>query len=452
MADDKLDFKRVLPIFVIVLVDVMGLSLIIPLLPLYSAAFGANALIIGLLSATYPMMQFIGSPILGSLSDRFGRKPVLIVSQIGTFSGFILLGFANILPLIFISRVIDGISGANISTAKAAITDCTNKRTRTQGLGLIGAAFGIGFVIGPAISGVALWLTNDNFRVPAFIAAAFSLVSILLTSFWFEETYSDERRKTDAQKPKVSMVTKVRRAFSHPIVAGLLGILFVQQLVISGFEQLIPLFTLNRLGLDGKANALMFVFMGLLLAVVQGAFIGPMSRRMGERRLIQFGLLLLGVGLIGVSIIPELPLPSYSQAATIEALKASTGAETINVAIPADDPTGYFGVIALAVMLIPTTLGGYLIMPAINSLVTQHAAPEELGSILGISTSVVSLSHIIAPILGGALFRLFGSTAPFMSGGIFLLLIVAATWQMQMDAESDLNDIGIDLQPATGMD
>lgn len=453
MSDEKLDFKRVLPVFVIVLVDVMGLSLIIPLLPLYSAAFGANAFIIGLLSAIYPMMQFIGSPILGGLSDRFGRKPVLVVSQIGTFLGFILLGLASILPLIFVSRVIDGISGANISTAKAVITDSTTKRTRTQGLGLIGAAFGIGFIIGPAISGMALWLTNDNFRVPAFIAAGFSLVSILLTTFWLEETYPEEKRKSDKAKEKITLPTKVRRAFANPIVAGLMGILFVQQLVISGFEQLIPLFTLNRLGLDGKANALMFVFMGLILAVVQGAFIGPLSRKLGERRLIQSGLLLLAVGLIGVSIIPELPLPTYSQAETIAALKASTGAEEITVALPADDPTGYLGVTLLFVMLVPATIGGYLIMPSINSLVTQHSPSAELGSILGISTSVVSLSHIFAPIMGGALFRWFGSTAPFMAGGIAIIVLVAATWQMQMEAETETEpDPVMDFQPAVGMD
>src|SRR6185369_6653532 len=155
----------------------------IPLLPLYATAFGANALMIGVIGAAYPLMQLIGAPILGSLSDRYGRKPVLIFSQIGTFIGFLLLGLANAIPLLIISRLIDGISGANIVTAQAAITDSTTPQTRAQGLGLIGAAFGLGFVLGPAIAGIALALTGNDYRVPAYIAAGFSLVSIFLTIF-----------------------------------------------------------------------------------------------------------------------------------------------------------------------------------------------------------------------------------------------------------------------------
>src|SRR5574342_881248 len=175
---EKLDFKRVLPILVIVLVDLMGLSIIIPLLPLFAARFGATPFMIGILQATYPMMQFIGAPILGRLSDRFGRKPILIVSQIGTLAGFVLLGFANTLWLLFLSRVIDGLSGANISTAQAAIADSTNEKTRTQGLGLIGAAFGLGFALGPVIAFIVLATTGQNYQAVAFAAAFFSLVSI----------------------------------------------------------------------------------------------------------------------------------------------------------------------------------------------------------------------------------------------------------------------------------
>ncbi|MFN2222632.1 MAG: MFS transporter, partial [Candidatus Promineifilaceae bacterium] len=140
--EDKLDFKRILPIFIIVLVDLLGLTIIIPLLPLYATTFGASPLVVGLLGAAYPIMQFLGAPLLGRLSDRYGRKPVLVVSQIGTLIGFLVLGFAGTLWMLFISRIIDGISGANIATAQAAISDSTNEKTRTQGLGLIGAAYG----------------------------------------------------------------------------------------------------------------------------------------------------------------------------------------------------------------------------------------------------------------------------------------------------------------------
>src|SRR5512144_653460 len=139
---EKLDFKRILPIITIVFVDLLGLSIIIPLMPLYAARFSATPLVIGLLQATYPLMQFIGAPILGRLSDRYGRKPVLVISQIGTLIGFLVLGFSNALWMLFLSRIIDGLSGANISTAQAALSDSTSEKTRTQGLGLLGAAFG----------------------------------------------------------------------------------------------------------------------------------------------------------------------------------------------------------------------------------------------------------------------------------------------------------------------
>src|SRR5512140_1112733 len=160
---DKLDFKRVLPIVVIVLVDLIGLSIIIPILPYFAARFSATPIVIGILQATYPLMQFIGAPILGRLSDRFGRKPILIISQIGTLAGFLLLGIANTLALLFISRIIDGLSGANMSTAQAAMADSTSAKNRTQGLGLLGAAFGVGFVLGPMIAYAVLALSHDSY-------------------------------------------------------------------------------------------------------------------------------------------------------------------------------------------------------------------------------------------------------------------------------------------------
>ena len=169
--EDKLDFKKLLPVFVIVLIDLLGMTIIIPLMPLYAVSFGANAFTIGLLGAVYPVMQFVAAPILGRLSDRYGRKPILLISQLGTLAGFLVLGYASSLWMLFLSRMIDGISGANISTAQAAIADSTNERNRTQGLGLLGAAFGVGFVIGPVIAFLSLLASNNNYHVPAFVAA-----------------------------------------------------------------------------------------------------------------------------------------------------------------------------------------------------------------------------------------------------------------------------------------
>ncbi|MBL6983028.1 MAG: MFS transporter, partial [Anaerolineales bacterium] len=248
MTEEKLDFKRILPVFVIVLIDLLGLTIIIPLMPLYAAAFGASAFMIGLLGAAYPAMQFIGAPLLGRLSDRFGRKPVLVVSQIGTFVGFIVLAMANSLWLLFLARLIDGLSGANIATAQAAISDSTTEKTRTQGLGLLGAAFGLGFILGPIIAFISLAASGNDYRVPALVAAVFSLLSILLTSFWFKETLPEEQRGKTKKKSAFT-IKAMYDAVRHPAVGLLLVLMFAQQVAFGGFEQFLALFTLNRLGM-----------------------------------------------------------------------------------------------------------------------------------------------------------------------------------------------------------
>nr|HMQ53854.1 MFS transporter [Anaerolineae bacterium] len=163
----KLNFRQLLPILVIVLVDVMGLTIISPVLPFYALAFDASPLTIGLLISSYPLMQFFFVPILGTLSDRFGRKPVLAIAQVGTFCSLLLLGVANTLSLVFFSRIVDGITGANLATVQSAISDSTSPRDRARGLGLIGATFGLGYILGPMISGLTLRLTDNNYSAPA---------------------------------------------------------------------------------------------------------------------------------------------------------------------------------------------------------------------------------------------------------------------------------------------
>jgi MFS transporter, DHA1 family, tetracycline resistance protein len=344
--EERLDFKKILPVFVIILIDLLGLTIIIPLMPLYATAFGANAFTIGLLGATYPFMQFIAAPVLGRLSDRFGRKPVLLVSQMGTLIGFLVLGFANSLWMLFLARIIDGLSGANISTAQAVIADSTNEKTRTQGLGLVGAAFGLGFIIGPIIAFVSLALSGNDYRVPAFVAAVFSLLSILLTWFWLQETLPAEQRGKGGDKASLS-IGAMLRSLSHPTVGFLLLLIFAQQIAFGGFEQLLALFTLSRMGLNASGNSIIFVFVGVIVVAVQGGFIGPWSRKLGDRRLVYIGLGTLALGLILFSLTPRLPLPGYSQAGLTEELSASGDFRThenpttqnLAVELPPDDHT-----------------------------------------------------------------------------------------------------------------
>lgn len=431
--EEKLDFKKILPIFVIVLIDLLGLTIIIPLMPLYATALQANAFLIGLLGAAYPIMQFIGAPLLGRLSDRYGRKPVLLISQVGTLIGFIILGLANSLWILFLARIVDGLSGANISTAQAAIADSTNEKTRTQGLGLIGAAFGLGFVVGPVIAFVSLALSGNNYRVPALVAAVFSLISILLTNFWFEETLPVEKRGQGAGSKAFSFQALIR-ALTHPAVGLLLVLMFAQQIAFGGFEQLISLFTLNRLGLNASGNAVIFVFVGIIVVAVQGGFIGPWSRKLGDRRLIYMGLGLLAVGLVLMAFTPSQPVPWYSRAETQAELTASGNFRThenpttnnFPITLPDDSNRGWLGLGWILLAMIPTSIGGGVLQPSINSLITKRIEPHEVGGTLGISSALLSGANAIAPVLGGALFYWLGAPAPFLLGGLLMALLMGA--------------------------
>lgn len=448
-SEEKLDFKKILPIFIVVLIDLMGLTIIIPLLPLYAATFGATPAMIGLLSAAYPALQFFGSPILGRLSDRFGRKPVLIVSQIGTLIGFLMLGFANSLLLLFLSRLIDGLSGANIATAQAIIADSTTEKTRTQGLGLLGAAFGLGFIIGPLIAFVSLALSGNNFHVPAFVAALFSAISILLTWFMLEETH---KTPSASQNSEPLFGWKgFARAIGYPGMALLLALGFAQQIAFGGFEQLLSLFTLSRLGLNASGNAVIFVFVGIVVVLVQGYFIGKWSRRIGDRNLVFLGLITLSVGLLLMAFTPSQPPPWYSKAEITQQLtsqSSETGSSTSTLAIPLPEDVnkGLAGIGWLLLMMVPAGIGGGVLQPSINSMITKRVGSNERGGILGISASLLSAANIIAPLMGGVLFQV-SSGLPFIVWGVMMAILLIIAWiflkpeQVQIPQENRTGEI-----------
>jgi len=429
-STDKLDFKRILPVIVIILVDLIGLSIIIPLLPLFAARFGANAFVVGILQATYPLMQFIGAPVLGRLSDHFGRKPILIASQIGTLAGFILLGFANSLWLLFLSRIIDGLSGANMSTAQAAVADSTTEKTRTQGLGLIGAAFGVGFILGPIIAYVVLAATGGDYRAVAFTAAFFSLASILMTTFWFHETHRPEspsirllRSSGTGGWPSAPTLDALRR----PVVGFLLLIMFFYQIAFGGYEQLFSLFTLTRLGMSATDTSGLFALAGVFIVIVQAGLIGRWSRRYGDRWLVIFGISTLSIGLIGTALTPPIPVPWYNRTKVLESLAGQSAirvsAETIRVTLPEEADKSWSGIAWLLVASFPAALGGGILHPAINSLITKSSDKSEVGTMLGVSAGLYSAANAIAPLFYGTLFQFFGAPVPFFAGGLILFVL-----------------------------
>lgn len=425
-ATPKLNFRQLLPILVIVLVDVMGLTIISPVLPFYALAFDASPLTIGLLISSYPLMQFFFVPILGSLSDRVGRKPVLAVSQVGTFCSLLLLGMANSLGLVFFSRLVDGITGANLATVQSAITDRTSPRDRARGLGLIGATFGLGYIAGPMITGLSLQLSNNNYSAPAFVGAGFALVSVVLTTFVFKETLPpDNRGKKSSRRLDIGGMVEALRS---PALGTLFLLTFMRQLVFGVFIAIFAPFLLNRLGLNSFGTTLFFGLFGLVTVVVQGGMIGPLSQRFGERRLVFMGLALLGLGFFISSFTPQQPVPWYSYEAMVAELSQRGEVPSRQLALlPEESNQGLAALIYALLTLLPLGSGYALLSPSINSLITKRTNPHEIGRALGLGAAFMSAGTVIGPSLGGFLFNSFGPATPYLVNGLVtgLLLLIA---------------------------
>lgn len=418
----ELSFDRVAPIFALVFVDVLGLTIILPLLHLYAAAYGATPLQIGLVVAAFPLAQLVGVPAMGALSDRYGRKPLLLISQVSTCLSFIMLGAAQSLEMVLLSRVIDGLFGANIATAQAALSDVTSGQTRARGLGLIGAAFGLGFIFGPLIAIFTLEI-SDSFAIPAYTAAVYSFFSILLTLTLFKETLPPQRR--GRARPAIRLWV-IGRFLSRPDTNLLLLLMFAQQLIFFGFESLLGLFMLSRLGLLGQGNAFYFIVIGAVLVTVQVRYIGRWSARYGERRVVHLALACLTAGLLMTSATPQQPQPFYVRAIVERDIReqAPSAGEAIlgdlGVQLPPEGNNGLGGMAWMLLAILPLSVGAGLIRPAINTLLTKAVSESEYGAILGVSAAFVSAANAIAPLLGAWVFQHYGPSAPFLWGGVMM--------------------------------
>ncbi|HEX6290623.1 MAG TPA: MFS transporter [Herpetosiphonaceae bacterium] len=384
----KLRSSPLLPIFLIVFIGLFGFGIILPLLPLYAEAFGASPFVVGVLLASYSLMQLIATPYLGALSDRIGRRPVLIISQVGTVASFILLGLANSLPLLFAARLLDGISGGNISTAQAYISDVVEEKDRARAYGLIGAAFGLGFILGPAIGGILS--SGDHYQIPAFVAAAISLLSLLLTIFMLPESLPREKRNV-ARQPRIIDVEGLRRSFGYEQLGLLLLIFFLFNLAQAGFQGLFALFNDRQFGFGARETGYVLAYVGVLAVLIQGGGIGPIVKRFGERHTLQAGLLLAGIGLITAGFVTDWPM--------------------------------------LLLALLPVAIGLGVATPSANSLITRESPPAERGQILGISQSVAALARVVGPLVAGLAFE-YGAWGPFVLAGI--LIVVAGGFALRL--------------------
>ncbi|HSE97729.1 MAG TPA: MFS transporter, partial [Blastocatellia bacterium] len=266
-------------IFITIFIDLVGFGIVIPVLPLYAARFGASPTVIGLLLSSYSVMQFIFAPVLGRLSDRVGRRPVLLVSMIGTSLGFMLMGVAGTLELLFLARIIDGITGGNISTAQAYIADVTPPEQRSRGMGLIGAAFGLGFILGPALGGL---LSQVSLAAPFFFASGLAAANALALYFFLPESLSAEHR-TQAQVR--ASIPQVFRESGSWQLAALMATYFFATVSFALLTAIYALFTEKRFGFDATHNGYIFAYLGLLGAIIQGGLLGRLLKAFSDKSL-----------------------------------------------------------------------------------------------------------------------------------------------------------------------
>ncbi len=379
--------KRLIPIFIVVFIDLLGFSLILPLLPYYASTFGASPQTIGYLVASYSLCQFLAAPFLGAWSDRYGRRPLLLYSQLGTLLGFILLAMAPSLPnallWLFVSRVIDGISGGNLTIAQAYITDISAPQDRARNFGMIiGVSFGLGFLLGPSFGG---FLSRWGYSVPALAAALLALSSILATYFLLPETQHqrDEQRATG-----VKAYTRVVEYLRLSEVQRLLWVFLFNALPFSLYVTMFALFAKTQLNFTAEQTGYYLGFVGLLGIIWQGGAVGPVAARCGDHKTLLIGLALSACGLFIVAFV---------------------------------DVWWKLGFVALFF-----SLGHGLARPALTSLITQAAPPNRRGGVLGATTSLESFSRIVAPILGGWIIAVHPTWLGWLGGLLYTLATAIA--------------------------
>jgi DHA1 family tetracycline resistance protein-like MFS transporter len=393
---------RLANIFLVVFVDMLGFGLILPLLPYYAESFGATPLVIGFLVASFAAASLVGAPVLGRLSDRFGRRPIILLSVAGTFIGYLLLGFAQpigqlvanlfsshsenafIIGIMFLSRIIDGLTGGNITVAQAYITDVTDETNRARGLGIIGSAFGLGFILGPAVGGL---LSRWGYNIPAFVAASLGFLNIISIFFFLPESLTNEQRAATMhqQRPAFTLNALIA-ALNRPNIGPLLLVRFVIMLAFAMFQSVFALFAQRKLNLSAQSTGLVLTYIGFYSVLVQGVGIGMLTKRFKENTIIITSLWLMFFGFVGWSLTHNLPI--------------------------------------MLLVILPLTGGVWILNLVITSAITKAVEPEEIGGMLGISTSLESITRVISPSIGGFLLGSIGTWAPGVAGAAVMLWAV----------------------------
>lgn len=400
-----MDRRRIIPIFVIVFTNILGSGVILPILPLVAEGlYGATALQATTLAAVFFAAQFVAAPWLGRLSDRYGRRPILIISQIGTVLSFVMFSLAgplgqmidNVNPelsisggliILYLARLLDGITGGNITTAQAYITDVSSEETRAQALGTISAAFGMGFIFGPAFGG---FLSDINLVAPFIGAAIITSGSVLLTTFMLKESLPPEKRTTTQSRQEE---TPLRQYLRHQTILLIFLITFVTTLAFAALQSTFALYAERVVFPDTTSQVvarnvgLMLTLIGIVTVITQAALIKPLVRRFGERRLILLGQTSLILAFGGLALLSNPWI--------------------------------------IAVFTIPVAFGQGINQPSLQSLITRFGSAQTHGRLLGLYQSSRSLALILGPIWAGFVFQTLSPRAPFAIAVPLLLIGLA---------------------------
>ena len=375
------------PLFLMALtifIDIAGFGLILPLLPFWAEHLGANPTEIGLILTIYALAQFIFTPILGALSDRFGRKPIIIVSLLIEAFSFALTGFAGSLVVLLIARFIGGIGASNIGSAQAVVADVTPPEGRARGMGMIGAAIGLGFVIGPAIGGI---LSSFGTVVPFLVAMVVAILNAILVLAFLPETHkvrSASQTQAATSEKKSSLFAGYGQLLRNNTLTRLITINLLFTAAFTAMEAVFALFAQHMFGWTAKETGYIFAYVGIIIVVMQGGLVGQLVKRFGEQKLLIGGLILLAVGL---ALLPF-----------------ST---------------------TLAVMLVALGIlsaGNGAVTPTTSALLSLTSPREVQGKVLGLSQGVASLGRIVGPLAAGAIYTSFGPGAPFIAASVLTLI------------------------------
>jgi MFS transporter, DHA1 family, tetracycline resistance protein len=372
----------------VVFTDLVGFGVVIPLLPFYGQHFGASPLTVTMLLATFSGLQLIAAPLWGRLSDRVGRRPIVLISTATSVIAYAWLASADALWMLFAARALQGISAGNISVAQAYIADVTKPENRAKGMGMMGAALGLGFIVGPAIGGQLAGgdPTALTVALPAYAAAGFSALALVLAAILLKESLPAARR-AEAARNRPGRIAQIRDAFARPNLRLLMILFFTTTFAFAGMETTFALWAYARFDWGPRQVGELFAMVGIVLVLIQGGLIGRLTQRFGEARMLLTGTITIGLGL---------------------ALLAAAMMPLVGIA---------------ACCLLALGMG--MAQPSTSSLISREASATEQGSVLGVNQSVGSLARLLGPAVAGTAFTYGGPSAPYIVGAA---LMVMSSW------------------------